>query len=479
MSRTPQNSSSPHGHSSRAEIGNVASALNPGHLDHGDVASLLDDSEAVNQRFLALVDQLSLLATAVDVDGIDVTSQAYLLSDVLDLQTRLEAFTTKLAGRVDTSMVWSSDGSRSAAAWLERESGRNRQECKRLFKRARHLRNMPLTERQFGEGKLSAAHVDALAQKANKLPELFPEAEELLVSHANMLTFGEFRALLDHWEVCADPDQAEITAAKQFENRSLHLSPGLDGVGWLDIQFEPFGHEIFSNALSRIQQELWKADWAEARAQYGEATTSAHMARTDAQRRYDALVEMAKRSMLVSEKTRPIPPLITVHVDHETVTGRVCELGSGAQITPGQITRLLADAEVRIERAVFNSKGEVIDLGRSQRLFIGSARHALEISDRHCQYPGCRVPAEFCEADHIKEWEHGGETNQNNGQLLCPAHHRNKAKHPPKQQKVGFGLWPPQRSPQIEARIAELLKLGEQKWGPIVSPGASDDPLRT
>ena len=48
----------------------------------------------------------------------------------------------------------------------------------------------------------------------------------------------------------------------------------------------------------------------------------------------------------------------------------------------------------------------------------------LEIRDRHCQHPGCRRPAEECEADHIQPWAWGGPTIQANGRMLCRFHNR-------------------------------------------------------
>ena len=50
-------------------------------------------------------------------------------------------------------------------------------------------------------------------------------------------------------------------------------------------------------------------------------------------------------------------------------------------------------------------------------------RRALELRDRHCAFPGCRIGVGWCEAHHILEWEHGGETNLDNLTLLCAKHH--------------------------------------------------------
>ena len=76
---------------------------------------------------------------------------------------------------------------------------------------------------------------------------------------------------------------------------------------------------------------------------------------------------------------RPARPLITVVVDHQSLTGPIRELFNRTVLTPGQIAGLLTEAD--IERAVFNGPSRVLDLGARQRLFTGATRRAIEIRD--------------------------------------------------------------------------------------------------
>jgi Rieske Fe-S protein len=114
-------------------------------------------------------------------------------------------------------------------------------------------------------------------------------------------------------------------------------------------------------------------------------------------------------------------PLVTVLVGLETFTGRVCELADGTVIAPGLLAGLLHRAA--IERVVFDGPDRVIAVGQA-RLFTGALRRAIEVRDRHCTHPGCTVPAERCEVDHVVLFVHAGPTTQANGVLRCPAHHR-------------------------------------------------------
>ncbi len=73
-----------------------------------------------------------------------------------------------------------------------------------------------------------------------------------------------------------------------------------------------------ASALRRIEQELFEADWATARAEHGDAATACHLARTAAQRRHDALVEMARRAVTAAPDRKRPRPLVSVLVGYET-----------------------------------------------------------------------------------------------------------------------------------------------------------------
>ena len=84
---------------------------------------------------------------------------------------------------------------------------------------------------------------------------------------------------------------------------------------------------------------------------------------------------------------------------------------------------------------MFDGPSRVVDLGQARR-FVGAARRAVEIRDRHCTHPGYDEPAQRCQGDHIQPWSTGGPTTPDNGQLRCGYqnhwrwHHPDTA-HPP------------------------------------------------
>ena len=114
--------------------------------------------------------------------------------------------------------------------------------------------------------------------------------------------------------------------------------------------------------------------------------------------------------------------IITVSLDdlrHELGTG---ELGPTEKLSAAEVRRLACTAT--IIPAVLDTKSEVLDLGRSARLFRPAQRKAMIIRDRECRAEGCSIPAAWCEAHHWgTPWAQGGRTNLTEGLLLCNWHH--------------------------------------------------------
>ena len=257
-----------------------------------------------------------------------------------------------------------------------------------------------------------------------KRAEIFTRDEELLVSHASTLTYGHFCRALAYWCYRADPDGSEAEAGDDFNARELYLSDGFRGRKELKGTLDPIGGSIVGDELGRIEQELFEQDWAEARERVGPGVCAADLGRSPAQRRADALVEMARRSGAVPEGARMPEPLFSVFVDYETLAGRICELANGVAVTPGSLLRYLDQAW--IERVVFGSPSRVIDIGVRRRLFTGATRRAVQVRDRECFHPFCDIPANDCQIDHIEPYAAGGRTTQDNGRPACDFHNRDR-----------------------------------------------------
>jgi hypothetical protein len=73
---------------------------------------------------------------------------------------------------------------------------------------------------------------------------------------------------------------------------------------------------------------------------------------------------------------------------------------------------------------VLDDAGQVLNLGRSQRLFSSRQKAALALRDGGCLISDCPRPASWCEAHHRKHWNRDhGPTDLDEGVLLCRHHH--------------------------------------------------------
>ncbi|WNB86283.1 hypothetical protein [Cellulomonas sp. ATA003] len=93
--------------------------------------------------------------------------------------------------------------------------------------------------------------------------------------------------------------------------------------------------------------------------------------------------------------------------------------------TPVPVTELAAAmCDCDITRVVIDAHGELLDLGRTQRLFTGALRKAIIARDRECGWPSCHAPGRWCEIHHIAWWDRDdGPTSADNGVPLCSFHH--------------------------------------------------------
>ncbi len=112
---------------------------------------------------------------------------------------------------------------------------------------------------------------------------------------------------------------------------------------------------------------------------------------------------------------------VTIPYDNLVEAIGIATTSTGERVTAGQARRLGCQAQIL--PAVMGAESEVLDLGRESRLFKPPQRKAMNLRDKECTTVGCSVPAEFCEAHHKVPWSRGGNTDLEDGKLLCPFHH--------------------------------------------------------
>lgn len=148
--------------------------------------------------------------------------------------------------------------------------------------------------------------------------------------------------------------------------------------------------------------------------------------RSAAQRRAEAVLEVLRRGVSApGEVPRSDKAQVHVTIPLNDLTGRGAH-GAGVTMTgqvlaPSVVRRMACDAG--IIPVVLGGDGEILDLGRSVRLFTPGQRRAVWLRDGGCTYPGCTMPPQWCDAHHVDWWSRGGGTDIDNAALLCQRHH--------------------------------------------------------
>ncbi|HAY42454.1 MAG TPA: hypothetical protein DCY59_02390 [Micrococcaceae bacterium] len=140
-----------------------------------------------------------------------------------------------------------------------------------------------------------------------------------------------------------------------------------------------------------------------------------------AQRRLNALL-----ASLSASKTgaKTVIPQVLVHMQASNLSdlaSATAVTAHGVPLEPSELRQLLCEA--KIIPIVFGGKGQVLDVGRAQRLFPEPIKKAAFARDRGCIVPGCSAPHEMLEYHHCNWWERGGKTCIENCAVLCRHHH--------------------------------------------------------
>jgi Domain of unknown function (DUF222) len=372
----------------------------------------------------ALLEQASGALTelaALDLDpmvGDDLTDAVLRLQE---LRGALDVADARVLARWDSSGEWRPSGAKTAAAWLAWKQHIPIGVARQRLRHARAMRELPLIEEAWAAGDIDRAHVATmLGVRTARTSKAFERDHEILLEGARSVGFIDFKAHCDRWEMLVDPDGPEPSADEDRASREVHLSESFGGMWFGKMTLDPVSGEIVNGTLRLIEKELFEADWASAKERLGRQPTILDLDRTPAQRRADALVEMAIRARTAPADGRRPAPLFSVLVGYETFAGPLLELFNRTVITPGTAAKWLTEAD--IERIVFDSPSRVIDVGVQRRFFRGALQHAIEIRDRRCFHPSCDEVPQRPVIDHIEEASKGGPTTQTNGRYGCAFH---------------------------------------------------------
>ena len=286
----------------------------------------------------------------------------------------------------------------------------------RLVRIGTALPQLPTVAAHAADGAIPGEHVDAIVKGINHIATRTP------VPVDDEARFLQVTDLLGQFFSGATP--AAISArARRLGNRVSGRTGGLPASE--DRSINTADHTLTPDGRIQIRVDVD----AEVGAKYVAAieelsaprpepdgtpdTRSASRRRADA---FEAVLDIAARGGDTASAPRT-QLLLTV----PTETPELAELEYIGSISTLTLDRLTCDTT--ITTVIVDGEQVPLDIGREKRLFPAHLRKALYLRDQGCIK--CGAPPGRTHAHHIVHWAHGGDTNLNNGALLCPACHAN------------------------------------------------------
>lgn len=227
------------------------------------------------------MEQIAAGLDALAATDIAALGEQPLREQLLELVAVANRVHTELVRRVDgfdKRGMCAPDGFRTARAWLQACGRLSGVVAHRLVKTARLLRHLPKLATAAQTGQISPEHLQQVTRLVDQvnLPDLMP-VDATLADAAQVLDPAAFNVVCQRVQAHLNPDGTDPN--KDFEKRGLTLSPA-QRMLTMRGQLDPEGGAALATALDALMTPPDDGDQ-----------------RSPAQRRADALVELARRQL--------------------------------------------------------------------------------------------------------------------------------------------------------------------------------------
>ena len=311
---------------------------------------------------------------------------------------RLELEFAELAAEFERSEGWAEDGYNTAADWIRLNCHMNSNQVWGSLAVGEHMPKLTESVQAMKDGEVGYAHLATMGRTAEAVGKVFDETE--LLPLAKKFSPGKFFHQVQHYRHALDAKAYNDEQEQLAEERSLRVGTRQDGCVLISGVLDPVGGAAVRNALEPLARP-----------------SGAHDTRSREQRMADALVERVTGDARVN-----LQVTATIETLKALAGAAAGEMEFSFPLSSAAVQRLACDCSVT--RVLLDQESLVIDVGRAKARLHGSLRKALNLRDRHCQWPGCERPASYCDGHHLVHWAHGGPTDLDNLVLLCKRHHR-------------------------------------------------------
>jgi hypothetical protein len=392
------------------------------------------------------------------------------------LRRRIDAELAMTVAVAERRRMFLGDGHRTMKGYLRATCNWSNAEVAAQRRLATATDHVPGLVEALHDGRIGTPQAAAIARvhRNPRVRHRLVEFAPTLLDLAERLCYDEFHLALQRFELLADADGAHTGRDEQLEHRNVHVTT-VGGALHLDATGgDALVNDELDAIFRRYCEHEFRLDTAARRAEHGDDAAGKPLARTHQQRSYDAFVHLMRRAntsldtvtgapsaadtvvnVITDARTfgliladaglapahnlagEPVDPFTGLPADDardllgdllaepDAFASMHCETSSGTLLHPHDVLRAALAGHVR--RVVVDARSVPIDMGRKQRLFTGAAREAAKLLVRRCDHAGCDLPEEFCDVDHIVEWNDNGRTDQDNAGAGC--NHHNRLKH--------------------------------------------------
>ena len=281
------------------------------------------------------------------------------------------------------------------------------------------------------DGSLSLDAADAIRAGLHDLDPSVPvdtviEHVEILLQDAASLTVEKLATRAR--EHAAELDEVHILDRERARRdaRYLRITPLTDGMTRITGLLDPESAAVIVATFDAITSPRRGGPCFLDPAARNYADRITHDTRSTEQITVDAFVDLIRIGTTAAPDLvgaqRPAVRVLVTDRDLARRAGHGHVEGQRTAISISTVERELCDrGTIPIH---FDTNGQIINLGRSQRLFSPRQKIGLATRDGGCRFPHCERPPSWCEAHHIDQWhQDNGRTDLVNGILLCRHHH--------------------------------------------------------
>ena len=271
-------------------------------------------AEAVAEKLN--LESVATLIAATNVAILGGDELARLVVDAERLLNAANALSAVALEEFERRGTWTADGSLSAASWAAARTGTPPKILRARIRAGAGLRLLPSAAPAARAGRLSPAHLAALAGCVRRHPALAARDEELLVEQAEQLDADSFRVLTRRWEERADavdgPDPATVPTPQPVDE--LHLSKTFEGRYQLNGTFSTETGQLIHAALEGEVDRSLRA----------RRDGDPSVAPTASAARAAALVDLVSQTMRREPSDASVPDRYRVAVVVRTTTPASC-----------------------------------------------------------------------------------------------------------------------------------------------------------